>query len=358
MISISLCMIVKDEELVLDRCLKSISDIVDEIIIVDTGSKDKTKLIAEKYTKKVYDFTWCDDFSKARNYSFSKATKDYIMWLDADDILLDKDRKKLNQLKKTLTKDVDIVMLRYNIAFDKLGNPIFSYNRERIIKNNKKYKWTGAVHEVIEPSGKVITKDIAITHKKEKAYATGRNLKIYEKLLSEGKNLDSRHKFYYARELYYNKKYNEAIKVFTEFLDSKDGWIENKINASIDLANCIYFTKKNDFDEVYDILINTFKYDIPRACICCELGRYFFLKNKYDIAIYWYKLATTLNMDISKGGFENIDYYGYIPYISICVCYYKLGKIEEANKYNEKAGKIKPSDDKYLYNKKYFEELI
>ncbi len=94
MITISLCMIVKNEEKVLARCLESVKDIVDEIIIVDTGSTDKTKEIAYRYTQNVYDFEWIHDFSAARNYSFSKATKDYQMWLDADDIITEENRKK------------------------------------------------------------------------------------------------------------------------------------------------------------------------------------------------------------------------------------------------------------------------
>ena len=76
MVTISLCMIVKNEETVLSRCLDSIASLVDEIIIVDTGSTDKTKSIAAKYTTHIYSFSWIDDFSAARNYSFSKATMD------------------------------------------------------------------------------------------------------------------------------------------------------------------------------------------------------------------------------------------------------------------------------------------
>ena len=168
MISISLCMIVKDEEKVLARCLESAKDIVDEIIIVDTGSKDKTKNIASKYTDKVYDFKWVDDFSKARNYSFSKATKEYILWLDADDVILKEDKKKFLLLKNSLDKKIDIVMMKYNLSYDKEGKATFSYNRERLIKNNKGYKWVSPVHEVILPSGNIIFSDIAISHKKEK----------------------------------------------------------------------------------------------------------------------------------------------------------------------------------------------
>ena len=97
--TISLCMIVKDEENVIERCLKSVKGIFDEIIIVDTGSSDNTKKIVSKYTDKIYDYKWNNDFSEARNYSFSKATCDYIMWLDADDVLLEEDAKKLKQLR-------------------------------------------------------------------------------------------------------------------------------------------------------------------------------------------------------------------------------------------------------------------
>ena len=86
MITISVCMIVKNEERVLARCLDSLSGLADEIIIVDTGSDDKTKEIALSYTDHVYDFVWVDDFSAARNYSFSKAAMVYIYVADADEV--------------------------------------------------------------------------------------------------------------------------------------------------------------------------------------------------------------------------------------------------------------------------------
>ena len=102
MAGISVCMIVKNEEEVLARCLACVTSFADEIIVVDTGSTDKTKEIAAGFTDKLYDFAWCDDFSKARNYSFSKATQDFIMWLDADDVMEEEDREKFLQMKNTL----------------------------------------------------------------------------------------------------------------------------------------------------------------------------------------------------------------------------------------------------------------
>ena len=92
MIEISLCMIVKNEENVLARCLDSIADLMDEIIIVDTGSTDASKEIAGRYTDKIYDFEWVQDFSAARNFAFSKATKDYIYSADADEVLDEENR--------------------------------------------------------------------------------------------------------------------------------------------------------------------------------------------------------------------------------------------------------------------------
>lgn len=102
--TLSLCMIVKDEERVLARCLDSVRKAVDEIIIVDTGSTDQTKAIARKYTEAIYDFDWVDDFSAARNFSFSKATMDYLLWLDADDVITPENLCALLDLKQNFPR--------------------------------------------------------------------------------------------------------------------------------------------------------------------------------------------------------------------------------------------------------------
>ena len=83
MITISLCMIVKNEERILARCLDSIEDLMDEIVIVDTGSTDRTKAIASRYTDKIYDYEWTGDFAEARNFAFSKAGMEYIYSADS-----------------------------------------------------------------------------------------------------------------------------------------------------------------------------------------------------------------------------------------------------------------------------------
>lgn len=217
MSTISLCMIVKNEEDVLARCLTSVADLVDEIIIVDTGSTDGTKAIAAEFTDKIYDYQWIDDFSEARNYSFSLANCLYCMWLDADDVFLEADRLAFAQMKAELPSSTDVVMMKYNTGFDAKGNVTFAYYRERIIKNHLGMRWKGAVHEVIETLGTVEYSQCAVTHQKLHPSDPDRNLRIFEKLLDQGISLDPRQQFYYGRELYYHKRFEDAIRIFESF---------------------------------------------------------------------------------------------------------------------------------------------
>lgn len=354
MASISLCMIVKNEEKVLSRCLESVKDAVDEIIIVDTGSTDKTKRIALDYTEKVYDFEWIDDFSAARNYSFSKATMDYILWLDADDIITEENAAQLIGLKENLN-NTDAVMMKYNTAFDEDGNPTFSFYRERLIRRTTPHSWEGKVHEVIVYSGTTIYSDIAINHKSAKKEYSTRNLDIYEKQLLSGEKFNSRDKFYFGRELYYHKKYERAIEILTDFLEDPTGWIENKIEACKILSYCRSETENTD--KALKALFSSFIYDSPRAEICCDIGNLFMKAEKYSNAIYWFETALNISPKQDSGSFIDLDTYGYLPCIQLCVCYDKLKNHTKAEEYNDKAGSFHPNSPAYLQNLKYFEAL-
>ncbi len=351
--TISLCMIVKNEEMHIARCLDSVAELVDEIIIVDTGSVDRTVEIASNYTSMVCSHAWKDDFADARNYSFSKATMDYCMWMDADDVLEESEREKFLQLKRTLSLDVDVVMMKYHTSFDECGNPSFSYFRERWIRNCSKYRWIGEVHEVIPPTGNVIYSDIAICHKKIKAGDPNRNLKIYQKALAAGKHLDPRQQYYYGRELFYHKQYEEAASVLEEFLLSESGWVENKIEACSVCANCYRCLGREQ--SALNSLLRSMSFDLPRAELCCEIGKYFLEHGQYAVAVYWYETALSRPKNECCGGFVLPDCYDYVPLLQLCVCFDKMGDLKKAKEYNERAGACKPYSKAYLYNKQYFD---
>ncbi len=353
--TISLCMIVKNEEKNIARCLDSVAKLVDEIVIVDTGSTDQTVKIVSGYTSKVYFHPWKDDFADARNYSFSKAAMDYCMWMDADDVLEDTQKDKFLDLKQSLSPDTDMVMMKYNTAFDEAGKPSFSYFRERWIRNNSRHQWLGAVHEVIPPIGKIVYSDIAVCHKKMSAGDPDRNLNIYRKLFAKGSSLEPRQQYYYGRELYYHGEYEEAVSVFEQFLNSRDGWIENKIEACSICANCYY--RLGQEQSALLVLLRSMSFDVPRAELCCDIGKHFLEHGNFNNAIYWYETALNTPKNEYAGGFILPDCYDYVPLLQLCVCYDKLGDRKRAKEYNDRAGLCKPYSKAYLYNKEYFESL-
>lgn len=353
MITISVCMIVKNEEDVLARCLESIEGIADEIVVVDTGSSDRTREIAAQFTERVFDFAWIDDFSTARNFSFSKAQMDYCMWLDADDVIRGEDREGFLELKRTLSPEVDVVMLPYHTGFDAAGNPSFSYYRERLLRRTGGFRWEGAIHEAIAPAGNIVYADTcAVTHRKIHPSDPDRNLNIFEKMLSAGKTLNPREQFYYARELYYHKRFSDAASVYEAFLNDGMGWVENCIGACQILAYCYY--ELGEEKKALAALLRSLEFDLPRAELCCDIGGHFFRKNQLEQAVFWYELAAGRPRKDQSGGFVQPDCYGYIPYLQLCVCCDRLGDLQAAERYNELAGEIKPNDPAVLQNRTYF----
>ncbi|MFT8352519.1 glycosyltransferase [Clostridium saccharoperbutylacetonicum] len=166
---VSLCMIVKDEEEYLPRCLSSIKDIVDEIIIVDTGSSDKTVEIAKNFGAKVYYFKWNNDFSEARNESLKYATKDWILILDADDELNSESKETFKVLLNT---ELDEKAIYHFETLSYYGNSIDNDNiainlNPRLFKNNRGIHYEGKVHNQlisVEGDYNAVCKEIKIYH--------------------------------------------------------------------------------------------------------------------------------------------------------------------------------------------------
>lgn len=353
MITISLCMIVKDEVDALPYCLYTVKDIVDEIIIVDVGLKDKTKETAKKFTNKIYDFKYEEDYSKARNFSFSKATKDYILWLDPEDIVLDIDRLKLMQLKKRLEEQVDVVMMKYNNGKDENGNPQLLFTRERLVKRKNNYIWKDSIHEYIEVYGNIIYEDIVITHRKVN-YCGNKCVKSFEDKITSSELSSPKGNFYYGRELYLNNKNEEAINQFKDFLKDDKGTLECKVKASIMLSKC--YKSLNEYDKAKKILVKSFIYDIPSAEACCEMGFYYKENGEYKKAIQWLKIAISIDKPETYI-YNEQDYYDFIPYLELSCCYYNLKNIGMAKFYHNKAKRLKPNHKIILENDKFYSKV-
>jgi len=355
-IKISLCMIVRDEEDTLGRCLDSVKELCDEIVVVDTGSADRTKEIASKYTDRIIDFTWIDDFAAARNFAFSQATMDYILWLDADDVIESSDREKFMELKKNLDPGYDFVSMPYHVAFDSYGAVSFSYRRNRLVKRDKNFRWIGAVHEYLEVSGNVYYSDVCVTHKRISHGISNRNLIIYEKRKSRGEPFTPRDLYYFANELSDHKLYDRAVEVYQEFLATGQGWVEDNIAACGKLADCYHAL--GDKDKQLKYIYKSFDYAPPRAEFCCRLGFHFLHAKRYEQAAFWYKLATQLEKPADCSGFMYEACWTWLPHLQLCVCYDRLGKHALAYAHNEIARGYSPENRQILYNKEYLEGVL
>ncbi|SKC84204.1 glycosyltransferase family 2 protein [Maledivibacter halophilus] len=146
--TVSLCMIVKNEAKHLERCLSSVKDLVDEMIIVDTGSTDDTVEIAKSFDAKVFYYEWDNNFSNARNFSIQYASKDWILLMDGDDEFYYEDHDEFIQLINTSIKDGHYFKTQSFVG-NMPGNDIVSNLNLRLLRNNKKYKFVGAIHEQI-----------------------------------------------------------------------------------------------------------------------------------------------------------------------------------------------------------------
>ncbi len=352
MITISLCMIVRNEEEVLGRCLASARGVADEIIVVDTGSTDGTRAIAEAHGAKVFDFAWIDDFSAARNAAFDRATMEYILWLDADDVIDAENRDALLLLKETLDPKTDVVMMRYHVAFDGGGKPTFSFFRERLLRRAGGFRWSGRVHEAITPAGNIIRSQIAIRHEKTKPGESGRNLRIYRKMAETGEPMEPRHRYYFARELMFNGFDGEAIPLFHACIDDPDTWIENRIGACRDLSDC--YLRQGEDDRALTALLKSFTLGEPRAETCCDIGALLMRRAMYKAAAFWYRAAPVCTPSDEEGGFSLPECRGYIPMMQLCVCFDRLGQPDLAEAYNEQAAAFKPDDEAVRTNRAFF----
>ena len=223
MATFSLCMIVKNEEKVLARCLDSICDLMDEIIIVDTGSGDRTKEIAGLYTDRVYDFEWTGSFSDARNFSFSLAGCDYIYCADADEVLDGENREKLRILKETILPQVEIVQMYYGNQL--CHGTVYNFDRElrpRLFKRLRTFEWIEPVHETVRLLPVVFDSDIEITHMPEKSH-TSRDLQIFERIIAGGERLSKRLANMYAKELLISGETESLKRAETYFTYVADG---------------------------------------------------------------------------------------------------------------------------------------
>jgi tetratricopeptide (TPR) repeat protein len=217
---ISLCMIVKDEEEMLPRSLAAVAPAVDEIIVVDTGSTDRTVEIAESFGARVLHHEWTGDFAEARNVSLEAATHEWILWLDADEVLVAEDRDKLRKLAGQTWREA-FYLVETNFTGDIEDGTAVTHNALRVFRNRPEYRFEGRLHEQIAHNlpgylaERVAHTQVRVEHYgylgvvRESKDKARRNLELLEKQSAEGVDT-AFHKFNLGSEYLALAEYEKA----------------------------------------------------------------------------------------------------------------------------------------------------
>ncbi len=329
--TISLCMIVKNEEKHLARCLDTVQDLMDEIIIVDTGSADRTKEIAARYTDRIYDFAWIDDFSAARNFAFSMAGCDYIYSADADEVLDEENHEKFRLLKENLLPEIEIVQMYYGnqLSF----GTVYNFDRElrpKLFKRLRTFQYEDPIHEIVRTMPVIYDSDIEITHKPHESHAE-RDLAAFRRLTEKG-TISDRLLSMYARELYLSGTEEDLLlseDYFTERADSGELELDHLKEAVCVIVRAARL--RGDYLKMYRYAMKDIASEGVSE-VCCELGNYYEQAGLLTEAVIWY-----YNACHETEAILDIRMQKQFPLEKLAECYERLGNQELADQYRKEA---------------------
>ncbi|MBE6055738.1 glycosyltransferase [Clostridium sp.] len=343
---ISLCLIVKNEEETLLKCLDSAKNIAQEIIIIDTGSTDRTKEIALNFTDKVYDFTWCNDFSKARNFSISKASNDWILVLDADEVVTDFDIRDIESFCSQDNKNVVGRLKRINEYEDEQGIKRYIERVNRVLNKNF-FTYEGIIHEQIVSTNKkkYVTKNINlivdhIGYSKEVLNRTNkiqRNIELLKKALK--KDFKDPYLHYQLGKSYFmGKDYDNAYISFKKAIYLVDDF---NYEYAEDLVESYGYTliHLNLFKEALE-LIKYEKYYSNSPDFLFIIGLIYMNNNCFQKSAETFLRCT----EFKEGKIEGIT--SYLPLYNIGVIFECLGFKEEALNYYNLCGEYIPATNR------------
>jgi len=237
---LSACLIVKNEKDHIKDVLSSLAG-VDEIVVVDTGSQDNTVELARGFTDKVFtDFPWVDDFAAARNHALSKCTGDWVISIDADEVL---EKGGVDKIR-TLIEKAAPEQLHFSVLMKAKGSRQI-HNLPRIMRNDGTVSWMGAAHETLTPVQANRT-DVVITYGYSTAHTLDpdRMLRILAKIVN-GPSGTPRDLYYYAREYWYRRDYVQAERLFGEYIMIAT-WAPEKADALLYQARCFFILQNGN----------------------------------------------------------------------------------------------------------------
>lgn len=363
---LSVCIITKNEEKNIEHCLSALSGYEFELVVVDTGSTDKTRDVAKRFTDKVYDFVWQDDFAAAKNYAISKATYDLVLVVDSDEFLDPLPKGEVRNLEVMAAQNPDAVgrIRRRNVI---TGNGVPQENREWVnrIFDRRKFHYKGRIHEQVVPfqGGEYETwmSQLTFFHtgydltSEERKQKTQRNITLLERELSEvTAQMD-------------NLCQNDSDSSQIQELNEQIPYLLYQLGKGWYMAHdyeqaCEYFDKGLSYDldtrlEYVIDMVETYGYallnsDREQTALCLEniyeafggsadfqflMGLIYMRNARFDAAIEEFKKA------LQKPECRSVGVNSFAANYNIGVIYECLGKLDEAREYYRKCGDYEPA---------------
>jgi hypothetical protein len=354
--TLSLAMIVKDEQATIRGVLGDVAGFCDELVVVDTGSSDDTVRTAEQAGARVAHYPWHDDFAAARNFAFDQCGSDWILWLDADDRIPPDVQPLFATAKDTLLTDaIDAVLVPYRLFGPKTPQCLMTYERERLIRRVAGLRWSGAVHEAIAvPTGRFAhAPGLRVEHRpQDDGEVSDRNIRILERVMSEG-DRSPRTLFYYANELRDHGRHADAVAIYREYLTvSELPW--EAYDAQIRLSQCLQAL--GDTAGFLEHAAAAVTVDSSRAEAYMLLGLEHYAAGRWAQAVPLFLAATAATRPV--WGFSDDSYYGHLPWDYLGVCYHNVGMQREALEATLRALPNSPDQERLRANLRFITEAM
>ncbi len=356
-------MIVRNEERFLEGCLSSIRDVVDEIVIVDTGSTDRTREIAAGFGAMVFDYRWNNDFSAARNEALGHSRGDWILYIDADERLRPVSKENVRRMLSDPGK----------IAYTVLFHPVTgytAYKEYRIFRNTPRIRFHGVIHESMIESIKALAADegleigsssLTIDHlgyDGDVGWKHGRNLLMLKKQIEND-----------PERVYLRWHLGVVLKALGDSRGAEESWMK--------AVEIVRGRKSRDIVEIqpyYDLIRMKYeKGEDPTALlreadeffpdnylITWMRGMLFMHEGKFAEAVPLFASLISVSIEDLEPGRLAYDsrIFGEFSFEPLATCYYKLGKYLESERYYSLASGCDPDNLEYQTKRKFLNSLI
>lgn len=355
----TVALIVRDEERTLARCLDSFAPHVDELSVVDTGSRDRTRELARRYTERVYDFEWRDDFAAARQFAFDQATSEWVAWVDADDVVTNAER--IRPLTEQAAPDVAGFEWRYVYERDERGASVCEFWRERLVRNDGTFRWRGRVHEVLVPSSPrrlVRTDEVVVEHRRERSLVPqklDRNLRILERERREtGAQADPRLFFYLGNEYASAGRTRRALACYRKYLKVAT-WADERYSAEVRVANLLRAERR--YDQAIEASLRALKVCPHWPDAYFGLAETYYYLRDWHKVVHWCEVGRAMPLPDTALFVNPLDYrFNWIIFYTNAL--YHLGEIKEALDWTKRALALRPDDAWHRQNFLLFADAL